>query len=295
MAGKLYDVTLKDLIESDTISWARRFSTQTVHKVTLVDADVSTLTAAADKVLRVEGDRGTCLMNIEAEARHAADSPERLHLYSTVLRHRHNLPVRSILLLLRREANASNLTGRLEVHDPEEKEPYLVFRYHVVRVWQQALDPLLNGGLGPLPLAPLTDEAAGNLSGVLQRIGDRFRQEAPPELADKMRAATLLLLGLRFDEAFTERLLREIIKMDPIWEESSTYQMLISRGRDQGVLLGKVQEARAILLRLARPKLGEPDANSLATLENTDTPEQLEKLIDRVNQVNSWQDLLATE
>jgi hypothetical protein len=48
MAAKLYDVTLKDLIESDTISWARRFSTQTVHKVTLLDADVSTLTAAAD-------------------------------------------------------------------------------------------------------------------------------------------------------------------------------------------------------------------------------------------------------
>ena len=33
------------------------------------------------------------------------------HLYATVLHHRHGLLVRSVLMLLRREANASNLTG----------------------------------------------------------------------------------------------------------------------------------------------------------------------------------------
>ncbi len=286
MAGKPYDVTLKDLIESDSISWARRFSRQTVKKATLLDADVSTLSAAADKVLRVEGDRGTCLMNIEAEARHAADAPERLHFYSTVLRRRHDLPVRSILLLLRREANATNLTGRLEIADPEEDEPYLIFRYHVVRLWHQPLEPLLSGGLGQLPLAPLTDEAGANLSGVLRRIDERYRQETTPDLADKMRSATFLLMGLRYDQVFTEQLLQEISKMDPLWEESSVYKMFFSRGR--------VQEARAILLRLGRPKLGEPDSSTLTNLEGIASPERLENLIDRVNQASSWQDLLAT-
>src|SRR5271155_1565720 len=112
------------MIEQDAVSWARRFSKQIVRNVSVLDADVSTVTAAADKVLRVEGDRGTSLLNIEPESRYAKDAPERLHLYSAILRHRHDLPVRSILLLLRREANATNLTGVLEVEDPEEEEPY---------------------------------------------------------------------------------------------------------------------------------------------------------------------------
>jgi hypothetical protein len=140
----------------------------------------------------------------------------------------------------------------------------------------------------------LTDEAAGNLSGVLRRIGDRIRQEAPPELADKMRAATVLLLGLRYEEAFTQKLLREIIKMDPIWEEFSTYQMLISRGRDQGVLLGKLEEARTILQELGEEKWGQPDAATVIALEAINNEEQLRKLIKQVQRVNSWQDLLTT-
>jgi hypothetical protein len=159
MAGKRFDVTLKDLIEDDALSWARRFSTSSVRSAALLDADVSTITAAADKVRRVEGDRGASLLNIEAEARHAADAPDRMLLYSTVLRHRHELPVQSVLLLLRREANASNLTGVLEVIGLDAAAPYLTFRYQVVRLWEEPLEPLLSGGLGPLPLAVLTDEA----------------------------------------------------------------------------------------------------------------------------------------
>src|SRR5262249_25464673 len=87
------------------------FGSARAQRVSLIDADVSTVTAAADKVLRVEGDGGPWLLDIEPEARYAADAPDRLLLYSTILRQRHRLPVRSVLLLLRREANASNLTA----------------------------------------------------------------------------------------------------------------------------------------------------------------------------------------
>src|SRR3954447_2552212 len=111
MAGKPFDATLKDLIEADPTSWARRFLPGGVRSAALVDADVSSLTAAADKVIRAETDGGPVILNIEAEGRHAADAPDRLLLYGVVLRHRHELPVHSVLLLLRREANATTLTG----------------------------------------------------------------------------------------------------------------------------------------------------------------------------------------
>jgi hypothetical protein len=286
MAGKPFDATVKELIEEDAPSWAQAFGSARAQRVSLIDADVSTVTAAADKVLRVEGDGGPWLLDIEPEARYAADAPDRLLLYSTILRQRHRLPVRSVLLLLRREANASNLTGLLEVRaDEGDEQPYLTFRYQVVRLWQQPLAPLLAGGLGPLPLAVLTDEAASDLSGVVKRIDERLRTEAPPERADKMRTATFLLLGLRYDVAVADQLFREITNM----EESSTYQMILSRGRDQG----RTQEARAMLLRLGRVKFGEPDAAALAALERITSLERLEGLGERLLRVDTWAELLA--
>src|SRR5438067_2167184 len=99
MGSKPFDVTLKDLIEDHGRSWATLAASAPVRRVTLIDADISTLTAAADKVLRVEDDHGEWLLNLEAEARHAADAPERLHLYGTVLHHRHQLPVRGVVVL----------------------------------------------------------------------------------------------------------------------------------------------------------------------------------------------------
>jgi hypothetical protein len=285
MASKRFDVSLKDLIEDDALSWAQRFSAHRVRSAAVVDADVSTVTAAADKVLRVEGERGVCLLNVEPEARHAADAPDRMLLYSTVLRHRHDLPVRSVLLLLRREANASNLTGVLEVADPDGEAPYLTFRYRVVRVWEEPLESLLTGGLGPLPLAVLTDEAESTLPGVVRRIDERLRQEAPPELADKMRTATYLLLGLRYEEALIDQLFQEIQTM----EESSTYRAIIARGARTGELKGECR----FLLRLGRSKFGEPDAATLATLEGITDPERLEGLGVRLLHVNTWKDLLA--
>src|SRR5262245_26495513 len=137
MAQKPFDSSVKDLIEDDAQSRAARFHPFPVRAVTVIDADVATVTAAADKVLRVEDEYGVSLLNIEAEGRHAADAPGRMLLYSTVLGHRHALPVRSVLLLLRREANATNLTGVLEKRHAGETEPYLVFRYQVVRLWEQ--------------------------------------------------------------------------------------------------------------------------------------------------------------
>src|SRR3954470_16603930 len=135
MSGKPFDATLKDLVESDPAAWAARFCRGPVLDASLVDADASTVTAAADKVLRVRQAGGESIVNVEFETRHAADVPDRLLLYSTILSHRHELPVRSVMLLMRPEANATVVTGLLEKRQEGEAEPYLVFRYQVIRLW----------------------------------------------------------------------------------------------------------------------------------------------------------------
>ena len=88
--------------------------------------------------------------------------------------------MRSVVLLLRREASASTLRGVLRLRFPEEKLPYTVFRYRVVRLWKMPMQQLLTGDPKTLPFAPLTDEAASALPAVIGRIEERLRQEVPP-------------------------------------------------------------------------------------------------------------------
>jgi predicted transposase YdaD len=290
MAGMPFDVTLKDLIEENARAWADRFYPYPILDVAVIDADVSTVTARADKVLRVQETSGAeCLLNIEAEGSHAADIPDRLLHYSILLRHRHAVPVRSVVILLRRSANASLVTGTLEVRRRPDEPPYLTFAYEVVRLWTQPLAPLLAGPLGLLPLAPLTDEAQADLPGVVQHIVGRLRTETTREQAGKMETATLILMGMLYEDAFVEQLFRGVQEM----EESTTYQSILRRGEKRGEERGAMQTLRETILRQGRRKFGEPSADQVQFLEEIANLERLQVLTDRVSDASSWQELLA--
>lgn len=72
--------------------------------------------------------------------------------------------------------------------------------------------------------------------------------------------------------------------------ESSTYQAILAEGEAQG----RADEARRILLRLGRKRFGPPDARDRAALQRVRDLERLERLTDRVLDVASWGELLAT-
>jgi hypothetical protein len=153
MSGKPFDATVKELIEADPMAWAARYCRRPVLEATLVESELSTLTAAADRVIRVRQPWGECLVNLEAESGHAGEAPGQLLPYSAALNRREEVPVRSVLLLLRPGAEAEAATGVLKkYHRPPQQrepgeEPYLVFRYEVVRVWRMRSEELLTGPL----------------------------------------------------------------------------------------------------------------------------------------------------
>ena len=97
MSSKPFDATLKDLLEGAANAWPKLLGPWPYRRVELVDADVSTVTAAADKVLLVHGDGHDWLLHLELQSSHDAELPERLHLYNVLLHHRHRLPVRSVV------------------------------------------------------------------------------------------------------------------------------------------------------------------------------------------------------
>ena len=96
------------------------------------------------------------------------------------------------MVLLRRSADDPALTGELSRSFPGEV-PYLTFRYQVVRVWQIPAETFLNGGLGILPLAPISQVAEAELPAVISRMERRFRSETAPEEASLLWTASGVL------------------------------------------------------------------------------------------------------
>jgi len=102
--------------------------------VEVIDADLATVSAATDKVVRVGRGRNRWLLLIEMLASYKAYIPERTHFHSTLLSHKHEMPVRSVIVLLRPEADGPAMTGTFEQSCGNE-EAYLSFRFRVVRIW----------------------------------------------------------------------------------------------------------------------------------------------------------------
>jgi hypothetical protein len=156
------------------------------------------------------------------------------------------------------------------------------------------VEQLLTGGIGVLPVAPLADDGVGKLVEVLARIDRRLKAEASPVEADKLRATTTILMGLRHPPDLVRQVMQGAAVMwDKVFEDSSMVQEVYKRGEQAGEERGGVAQARKQLLRFARAKLGPPDSSTLAEIEAVDDLDRLDFLSERLRTVNSWKDLLA--
>jgi hypothetical protein len=115
-------------------------------------------------------------MHFDFRAGPDASLPRRTHGYNALLEDRHELLVHSVVVLLRPEANLRTITGVYERRFPDADAPYLTFRYQVIRVWQLPVEPLLAGGPGTLPLAPISAVGEADLPGVIRRMKERLSE-----------------------------------------------------------------------------------------------------------------------
>ncbi len=133
MAFNPFDVSTKELVWDDPADWVDQFGAGAPGPVEVIDSDITALTAAADKVLRVRG-ANPYLLNIELHSYHDAQLARTLWFRQVALDYRHNLPVLTVLVLLCKEANSPSLTGTYERFLPDGS---LINRYNyrVVRLW----------------------------------------------------------------------------------------------------------------------------------------------------------------
>src|SRR5439155_989966 len=110
--SKPFDATLKTLLEESPVDWPA-LAGHPEQTVEVIDADISIFTGATDKVLRVRG-LPDWIMHFEFQSGPDATLPRRLHGYNALLEQCHDLLVRSVVVLLRRQADLANVTGVYE-------------------------------------------------------------------------------------------------------------------------------------------------------------------------------------
>jgi predicted transposase YdaD len=292
--AKEYDVTFKHLVEAHPAEWLALSQLPAGKVIEVRDADLSTVSAAADKVLLVQADPAY-VAHLEFQAGIDRDLDLRALLYNVMLRWRHRLPVRTVVILLTPRALASSLTGNFR--DVITPDCSLDFSYRIVRVWEQPVEQLLTGGLGTLPLAPISAVREDDLPRVIRRMHERISAEASPAEADIAWSSTLILSGLRYRAGFMAGLLEGVWNM----QESATYQAIIERGRaeglaegrEQGREQGRLQEARNALLLIGTERFGVPDSDTDRMLNSIGDLGHLEQLFKRVITAGDWKDLLS--
>jgi predicted transposase YdaD len=273
--SKPFDASLKELIEVRPADWNSYLGLSPARRVRVIEADVSTVTAQADKVLLVGGAH-PFLLHLELQTGYDDDLADRVLMYNVLLRRRHSLPVQSVIVLLRRSADGPQMSGLVQ-HALGDQGHYLRFLYKVVRAWQKPVDSILKGGLGTLPLAPLCDESEAMLPEIIRRMELRISREANPRQAATLWSACYVLMGLRYPPALSNELFRGVRAM----KESSTYQAILAEG------------ARNMLLLQGGKRFGPPDPDTVKTLEAIFDVDRLLQLGERLLDVKDWKELLA--
>ena len=292
-----FDTSLNQLIDLRPEEWATFFAARAgvpPGPVEVLDTDLSS-TLQADKLFRVNGSVPAAL-HLEFESSGRLGIPERLLRYNVAARAvLGSIPVHSVLVLLRPEANASDLTGTLEAPGADGR-PYLTFRYTVVRVWQESADALFAAGPSLAPLALLTNEAIAEPATAVHRFGDRLQADpGAGTLKEDVVTLAYFLSGLRDPDRHIGRML---MGLKNILEDSWTYQHTLNEGRVKGKAEGKVEGAlegeRNVLLIMGRKRFGAPPPEREAELAAITDRARLDRMAERILDAAGWDDLLAT-
>ena len=112
---KPFDATTRKLFEMGPAEWARflRVLFTDPSRVSVIDSNISTVVAEADKVLWID-EAEPWIEHVEFQAGRDIGLPDRVHQYNTSLWRAHEVPVHSTILLLRPAADGPELTGKHE-------------------------------------------------------------------------------------------------------------------------------------------------------------------------------------
>lgn len=280
-----FDATLKDMGRECPVGFLAAFDRAPTSPVSLLNVDLSTVTAAADIVYGL-GEPLREIVHMDCQSSAAAWKHADLMLYNAALYARYHVPVHTVVVLLRPEAAHRNMNGAID-YAPRPEHGSMAFRYQVERLWTRPAEQLLAGDIGIAPLAVLgrlpdnvpLEEA---MRGIAQRVVERLVNETAPDRAKKLLTDALLLTGLRVKREVARGVFRGLRMM----EESDTFLMILDQGQEK--------RAKRDILLVAEERLGPAGESFKAELESVSDLERLDRMIRRAAKATAWQEILDT-
>ena len=278
-----FDATLKEILAPRPEEFEVVFRFPSVKPAQSLNIDLSTISAARDVAFGF-GVPLLEIVDLNFQSGPDLTLPSRVHLYNAVFHHRYQVPVRSVIVLLRPKGDAPNLTGKLAYACGGKS---VEFNYDVVRMWQEPLQPFLHGGIGLLPLATLCrmpddKPLAESLREVVREIDRRLAELGDYAQAVRLMTAAFVLTGMRIEKED----LTNIYDGVRIMHESTAFDMMIDEG--------EVRRSHRILLLQGRELIGPTDPATEAALLSIRDSERLERMAKAVLSAKSWAELLST-
>ena len=229
-----FDATVKEILAPQPEDFVPVFGLPRILPAVRLNVDLSTLSAATDVAIGF-GDPLQEIADLNFQSGPDGDVDRRCHLYNAALNFRFNVPVRTILILLRPKADVKGLDGKLTYSTGNTG---VEFRYDMVRMWEQPVEAFLHGGISLLPLAPLCELPADRpvidaMRDVVREIDRRLGNECDHAQASRLMTAAYILTGLRIrpDQ------LGSIYDGVKIMHESSAYQLILEEARPSTPLI----------------------------------------------------------
>lgn len=284
--SKPFDATLNVLIDLSASHWAdcfARFAGMPSGPSSTISTNLSS-SLQADRVFRIDSDP-PYLLHLELESSPRLGIPSELHRYNTLIDHRHDLPVETVLILLRPKAQASDMTGRYQRFGATGR-PIVEFHYHIERIWKRPIEYWRGCGIYlDAAFSLVTEEAERDLEGNAFSLRERVRASGVDQAtANTLINSSYFLCGLRYNWDMVTEIFR---RLDMLLEDSSTYQHVLEQGESKG--------EKKLILRQGTKKFGPPSPAIAAALQAILDTARLERLGDRILDVGSWDELLAGE
>lgn len=293
-----FDASTKYLFEEYAADWTWLIGVDPEIPVDVLNSDLSTVSAAADRVFLIR-DEQPWIMHIEIQSSSDSNLDQRIMLYNSLLLDRHKTEVRSVVVLLHPRADSPRFNGHLTRHY-SNGDPYFTFHYLPIRLWQMKPEELMQGGIGLVPLVPLTNVSESELPVLLDQIRTRLKNEVEPEQIPKIWTALYVLAGLRWSGVIVNRLFQGATFV----RESSTFQLIFGEGRQEGleeglekgreeVLEMACRACRATILSLGSRFLGEPSETVRGKLSAVADINALHSVASQIPDFKSWDQLAA--
>lgn len=283
--SKPYDASSKFLIELHPEDWLR-FLNLEATSVEIVDADLSTVTASADKIIKIINESDIYGLHVDIQSAYDMNLDDRVHGYNVLAKLKFAMMIASVVFLLHPRAESRGASGSVVWDHPLTRHH---FSYTLIKVWEHDVEGFLTCGLSLLPFAPLANLGATQLPDVIRRMKEIISKDADAGTAAQLWTASKILMGLKFDSAMVDQLLKGVIGM----RESTTYQAILEEGRDEGEIIGEIKGVKATLFRIGRRRFGEPAFEVQTKIEAIKDLDALIALADRLELVESWSELLG--